>query len=290
MSMKNSLMKYTATVLKNSNENLNERQIIEANDREFEPHIDWGLWSINAPHMRNFTAGEGVKILLIDTGIDEDHPELKHAFKLGYNFFERSNNVEDEEGHGTHVAGLLVGKTTGVAPEAELTVVKVLNDEGKGSYGSVMDGITYAINYDFDIICMSLGVGGDLPVMMRERIAQAHQKGIVMVCATGNQGANEALSPARLDEVIAVGGLNEQMEVASFTNGGYDVLAPAMNILSTYKDGKYARMTGTSMASPLVAGGIALLISYYRKKGVELSPTEIKEMLSGNFDLTKLIK
>lgn len=268
--------------------NLDKRKII--NNLDNEPIVDWGLEAIKAPHVWGKTKGEGVKILLIDTGIDEDHEQLRHAFKLGYNFFERSNNVEDEEGHGSHVAGLLVGKATGVAPEAELTVVKVLNDEGKGSYGSVMDGITYAINYGFDIICMSLGVNGELPVMMQERFAQAHNAGITMVCATGNNGANEALNPARLDYVIAVGGLNEQMEVAPFTNGGYDVLAPAINILSTYKDGKFARMTGTSMASPLVAGGIALLISYYRKQGRKLSPVEIKNMVSGKLDLTQLIK
>lgn len=252
--------------------------------------IDWGLKAIKAPQVWSKTKGEGVKILLIDTGIDDNHEQLKHAFKLGYNFFERSNDVHDEVGHGTHVAGLLVGGTTGVAPKAELTVVKVLNNDGRGSYGSVMDGITYAINFGFDIVCMSLGVNNKLPLMMQERFAQAHQKGITMVCATGNQGDNEALNPARLDEVIAVGGLNEQMEVASFTNGGYDVLAPAINILSTYKDGQYAKMTGTSMASPLVAGGIALLISYYRKQGKELTPNEIKSMLSGNLDLTELIK
>lgn len=268
---------------------INNRTIIDNLNNE--PIPDWGVSAIKAPLVWDKTKGEGVKILLIDTGIDEDHEQLQHAFKLGYNFFERSHNVEDEEGHGSHVAGLLVGRDTGVAPEAELTVVKVLNDDGRGSYGSVMDGITYAINYGFDIVCMSLGVNGGLPIIMQERFAQAHQKGITMVCATGNSGANEALNPARLDEVIAVGGLNRQMEVASFTNGGYDILAPASNILSTYKDGKYARMTGTSMASPLVAGGIALLISYYRKQGKELSPKEIMNMVKENsvFDLTKLM-
>jgi subtilisin family serine protease len=267
---------------------LNEREIIDSNSG-----IDWGVETIKAPHVWNKTKGEGVKILLIDTGIDTDHPELKDSFRSGYNFFERSNDVEDSEGHGSHVAGLLVGKSTGVAPEAELHVVQVLNDNGRGTYASVMDGITFAINYGFDIICMSLGITFDLPIIMKERFAQAHNAGITMVCATGNQGHYEALNPARLDEVIAVGGLDKELNVASFSNGEYDVLAPSVEILSTYIDGKYCRMTGTSMASPLVAGGIALLISYHRKQGRELSPTEIKDMVkrleNGLFDLTKLM-
>ncbi|WOF33000.1 S8 family peptidase (plasmid) [Bacillus subtilis] len=266
-------------------------QIIDSLDNELD--IDWGLKTINAPRIWNKTKGEGVKILLIDTGIDTDHPDLKDSFKAGYNFFERSYNVEDEQGHGSHVAGILIGKHTGVAPEAELHVVKVLNNDGRGTMASVMDGITYAINYNFDIICMSLGVPSELPVVFQERIAEAYNKGIVMVCATGNSGANDSLFPARMDEVIAVGGLDRELKVSKFTNGGYDVLAPSVEILSTYKDNNYARMSGTSMASPLVAGGIALLISYYRKQGKELKPIEImnmiKELKGSAFDLTKLM-
>lgn len=270
--------------------NLNKREIIESLDNE--SIIDWGVEIIKAPHVWNKSKGEGVKILLIDTGIDTQHEQLKHAFKIGYNFFERSHNVEDEEGHGSHVAGLLVGKATGVSPESELHVVKVLNNFGQGTFASVMDGFTYAIQNDFDIINVSLGIPSELPMIMKQRITDAHTHGITMVCATGNNGINEAFNPARMDEVIAVGGLDRELNIASFSNGGYDVLAPAVDIFSTYKDGKYARITGTSMASPLVAGGIALLISYYRKQGIKLKPNEIKEMikgLDGIFDLQKLI-
>lgn len=271
--------------------NLNERLIIESLEDNQIP--DWGLQAVQAPQVWSKTKGEGVKILLIDTGIDEDHEQLQHAFKIGYNFFERSHNVEDEEGHGTHIAGLLVGRETGIAPEAELHVVKVLNNDGRGTMASVMDGITYAINYDFDVISMSLGIPHQLPVIFQERIAQAYNAGITMVCATGNWGESNALYPAKMDEVIAVGGLDRELNIASFTNGGYDVLAPSVEVLSSYKNGTYARLTGTSMASPLVAGGIALLISYYRKQGMILTPEQIKNMvkeLDGNvFNLTKLM-
>lgn len=263
------------------------------NNLDNEPIIDWGIETIKAPQVWSKTKGKGVRILLIDTGIDTTHPDLKQAFKSGYNFFERSDNVKDERGHGSHVAGLLVGSKTGVAPEAELHVVKVLNNDGRGTMASVMDGITFAINYQFDIVCMSLGIPFTLPITFQERIMQAHNAGITMVCATGNDGGNTPHYPAFMDEVIAVGGLDKELNVASFSNGGHDVLAPAIDILSTYKDGNYAKITGTSMSAPLVAGGIALLISHYRNQGKELSPIEIKNMVkgleNGLFDLTKLI-
>ena len=252
--------------------------------------LDWGVKAIKAPEVWNKTRGEGVKILLIDTGIDTNHPELKDAFKVGYNFFERNFEVDDIDGHGTHVAGLLVGKNTGVAPEAELHIVKVLNNVGLGTMASVMDGVTYAINYGFDIISMSLGVNRVLPVTFQERIMQAYNSGITIVSATGNNGGNKAMHPAQMDEVIAVGGLDKDLNVVSFSNMGWDTLAPSVEIASTYKDGQYARLTGTSMAQPLVAGGIALLISYYRKQGKSLSPSEIKNMLPEKFDLTELVK
>ncbi|GIN25411.1 S8 family peptidase [Bacillus sp. FSL W8-0445] len=247
--------------------------------RRDDGEIDWGLKAINAPNVWSKTKGEGVRILLMDTGVDTDHPELSHAFKSGYNFFERSHNVEDEKGHGSHVAGLLVGKNTGVAPEAELHVIKVLNDNGKGNMASVMDGITYAINYGFDVLCMSLGVDRELPNIFKERIERAYNEGIVMVCATGNDGNNESLYPARLDEVIAVGGVDKDKKITPFTNRGFDVLAPSTEILSSYKDGKYAKMTGTSMASPLVAGAIALLISHYKNNGKQIDIREIKKKM-----------
>jgi len=254
--------------------------------RRDDSEIDWGLKAINAPNVWSKTKGEGVRILLMDTGVDTDHPELSHAFKSGYNFFERSHNVEDEKGHGSHVAGLLVGKNTGVAPKAELHVIKVLDDNGKGNMASVMDGITYAINYGFDVLCMSLGVDRELPNIFKERIERAYNEGIVMVCATGNDGNSESLYPARLDEVIAVGGVDKDKKISPFTNSGFDVLAPSTEILSSYKDGKYAKMTGTSMASPLVAGAIALLISYYRNNGKQIDIREIKKKIDSLNDKT----
>ena len=267
---------------------INKIEIIENLDNE--PKIDWGVKAINAHKVWDKTKGKGVKVLVMDTGINVNHKDLKISSK--HNLIERNDNVEDMNGHGTHVAGLITGRLTGVAPEAELHVVKVLTDSGEGQMASVMDGITFAINYGMDVLSISLGTQDKLPIPFQERIMQAYNAGITIVCSTGNSGFNDANYPARMDEVIAVGGLDKELNIATFSNGGHDVLAPAVEVLSTYKDKKYARITGTSMASPLVAGGIALLISHYRNQGKEISPREIMDKidgLDGIFDLTKLI-
>jgi subtilisin family serine protease len=226
----------------------------------------------------------------MDSGIDVNHSDFTIFGR--HNLMERSDDVTDNFGHGTHIAGLIAGNKTGVAPNVELYVVKVLNNDGHGNMANVMDGITFAINYGIDVLSISLGTQSVLPIPFQERIMQAYNAGITIVCATGNDGLNTSNYPALMDEVIAVGGLDRDMNIASFSNGGYDVLAPSVSILSTYKDGQYARMTGTSMASPLVAGGVALMISHYRNQGKNLTPTDIKDMtkgLDGIFDLSKLI-
>lgn len=251
--------------------------------------IDWGVQSINAPQVWHKTMGEGVKIATIDTGVDVNHPNLKGKITSVFNMIEKSFDVTDEYGHGTHVAGLLVGEMTGVAPKSELHVMKVLNGEGVGMVTHVMDGITNAINLEVDILSISLGVPYDLPLILKQRIREAYEAGITIVSATGNSGLPTPQYPAFMDEVIAIGGLDKELNEASFSNGGYDVLAPSIDILSTFKNGQFARMNGTSMASPLVAGAIALVISHYKKQGRKLSPSEIKQMVKGKIDLTKLI-
>lgn len=251
--------------------------------------IDWGVSIINTPQVWSKTMGEGVKIATIDTGVNVNHPNLQGKITSVFNMIEKSLDVTDEYGHGTHLAGLLVGEMTGVAPKSELHVMKVLDGNGLGMVYHVMDGITNAINLDVDILSISLGVPHELPLILQQRIIEAYEHGITIVSATGNNGIPSPHYPARMNEVIAVGGLDKDLNEASFSNGGYDILAPSVDILSTYKDGNFATMTGTSMATPLVAGAIALLISYYRKQGRELSPSEIKQMLPKKLDLKKLL-
>lgn len=252
---------------------------------------DLAILTIKASDVWDKTKGEDTSIAIIDTGVDVSHPDIENKIKSKFNMINKNRDVADENGHGTHVAGLLVGDLTGVAPEASLHVIKVLNKDGKGSIKNVMEGITHAMNLKVDVLCISLGLAYEIPLILKQRITEAYDAGVTIVSAVGNTGRPEPFYPARMKEVIAVGGLDSDLKIAQFSNGGYDVLAPSTNILSTYKDHNYARCTGTSMASPLVAGAIALLKSHYRKQGVELKNAEIRELLKGKkLDLTELIK
>lgn len=247
-----------------------------------------------------YTRGENTRVAIIDTGIDVNHPDLNYI--AGIDMFVKSNDVSDYFGHGTHVAGLIAGKHTGIAPDADLYIAKVLNNNGHGSISSVMDGITFAINYDVDILCMSLGMYDELPSLIKQRLLEAYNEGITIVSATGNSGEEFIQYPANMNEVIAVGGLDKSNQKASFSNYGrnIDVVAPADEIPSTYIKGQYATMSGTSMACATATGQLALLISYYKSKGKKLSPIDIKNLIAtlgehnylkgyGTIDLNKLI-
>lgn len=266
--------------------------------------IDWGVKAINAPKLWEYTKGEGVKVAVVDTGIDLTHQDLANKVKGTANLFNKNTrDVTDIYGHGTHIAGLIAGDRTGVAPNVDLYIANSLNDKGQGTMASVLDGISFAINYGVDILCMSLGTNSPLPSIITSRIQKAYNRGITIVCATGNRGVQGEDYPARYDYVVGVGGVDKNLERAEFSSYGFntDVVAPSVDILSTWKGGKYALMTGTSMASPLVAGGIALIKSYYRKQGVELLPEDIKEMFKklnkrkdryvgyGLFDVAKIV-
>lgn len=266
--------------------NINKIEILDALPNQ----LDWGVKSIKADEVWHLTQGEGVKIATIDTGIDVSHVELEGKIKRKFDFINRSRDIEDEYGHGTMVGGLLVGENVGVAPNSELYVAKVLDGNGVGSIANIMDGITFAMNSNVDILCLSLGHPRDLSLILKQRIVDAYEKGIIIVSAVGNNYNKDALYPSRMDEVIAVGGLDKDLKISEFSNRDYDVLAPSVDIFSSFKDGKYARMTGTSFASPLVAGAIALIISYYKKQGKKLSQQEIKNIINGRIDLTKIIK
>lgn len=279
---------------------LNKIEIVDS--LEGLPKQDWGLDALNVKEAWIKSKGEGTKVAVIDTGIDMSHPDLTYNIRGKINMFEKSHDVSDEYGHGTHVAGLIAGKNTGVAPNAELYIAKVLDKDGFGSMAHVLDGITFAINYEVDILCMSLGSPYEIPLILQERITQAYNNGITIVCATGNSGRNQVQYPAFMEEVIAVGGVDKDFNRAKFSNHGkqLDIMAPAVSILSTFKDNNYARITGTSTASPLIAGAIALIISYNRKQGKNLKPRDIKDIISalgehnyeyghGVMDLNKLM-
>lgn len=254
-----------------------------------------GIDLIQAPNIWHETKGKGVTIAVLDTGCDVNHPDLKDRIIGGQNFTDDdAGNPElydDYNGHGTHVAGTIAASknntgVVGVAPEASLLIVKVLNERGSGQYDWIIDGIHFAIEQKVDIISMSLGGPVDNP-QLYEAITLAINHNILVVCAAGNEGdgndrTDEFAYPGRYNEVICVGSINYERLSSEFTNSHdeIDLVAPGEEVLSTYLNGKYATLTGTSMAAPHVSGALALIKVWANHHfGRELSEPELYAQL-----------
>jgi hypothetical protein len=224
--------------------------------------------------------GQGINIAILDTGVAA-HEDL--VIKGGVSFVDGASSFEDDQGHGTHIAGTIGAinnklGVVGVAPEANIYSVKVLDKNGTGSYSQIIQGIGWAIENRMNIISMSLGGNTDSQAL-HEIILKAKEQGIILVAAAGNsgQGVETEAYPAKYSEVISVGAIDSLHKRASFSSTGseLDLMAPGLNILSTTFDGKYGVMSGTSMAAPHVAGIAASIWS----SNYELTSDEVQNKL-----------
>lgn len=228
----------------------------------------WNYEMIKAPQAWNITSGStSVKIAIIDTGIDYNHQSLRNyvSTSLGRNFTtSNSSDFMDRNGHGTHVAGTVAsyGVVSGVMRQGTLIPVKVLGDNGSGSVYNIIEGVLHAANVGADVINMSLGGGGYVQAF-DNACQTAMSKGVIIVAASGNEYASSISYPAAYDGVIAVGAVDSNGNRASFSNygTGLDLMAPGVNIYSTVPNNRYQFMSGTSMASPHVAGVAGLIRS-----------------------------
>lgn len=234
--------------------------------------IPWGIERIQATdaHQGKYT-GAGVKVAVLDTGIDKNHEDLN--VKGGYSVFTDSANSDpfyDGNGHGTHVAGTVAALNNnvgvvGVAYDVDLYAVKVLNNSGSGSYAGIAQGIEWAINNNMNIINMSLG-GSQSSSILEAWCNLANDSGLLLVAAAGNSGRVNGRGdtvgyPAKYASVMAVAATDSSNKRASFSSTGpaVEIAAPGVGILSTIPNNGYASYNGTSMASPHVAGAAALL-------------------------------
>ncbi len=228
--------------------------------------IPWGISRIQADSAWNLSRGSSVKVAIIDTGIDLKHPDLQANIKGGYNAVNPLKSPNDDNGHGTHVAGTVAALNNsigvvGVAPEVWLYAVKVLRADGSGFLSDVIEGLDWAVRNGIQIANMSLGTASNVQAF-HDAIKAAHSAGLIVVAAAGNS-AGSVLYPAAYPETIAVSATDESDNLASFSSRGpeVDFAAPGVNIYSTYLKGTYRALSGTSMATPHVAGTAALLMA-----------------------------
>ncbi|WP_374709330.1 S8 family peptidase [Desmospora profundinema] len=243
--------------------------------------VPYGIPQVKADQVHSTgVRGQGVKVAVLDTGIDYNHEDLN--VRGGASFV--GGNYMDRNGHGTHVAGTIAAVDNsigviGVAPDAELYAVKVLSDSGSGSYSGIAQGIEWAIDNGMDVINMSLG-GSSSSSVLQSAVQRAYNSGIVVVAAAGNSGAGTDTVgyPAKYPEAIAVAAVDSNNQRASFSSTGpsVELSAPGVNVLSTIPRNRYSSYSGTSMASPHVAG-VAVLV---KSANPSLSNVQIREAMN----------
>ncbi|WP_047983003.1 S8 family peptidase [Ornithinibacillus californiensis] len=237
------------------------------NDTYFSPSYQYGLFNTDADLAWDVTRGSSSQeIAVLDTGVDYNHPDLDGKVVLGYDFVQNDWTPSDQNGHGTHVAGIAAAETNngtgiaGMAPNTKILAVRVLDANGSGSLAAIADGIIYATDAGAEVINLSLGCNCDTQTL-ENAVNYAWNRGVVVVAAAGNDGVRTTFEPASYTNVIAVGAVDSRNRKANFSNWGtwVDVMAPGVDIASTYPGNSYVYMSGTSMAAPYVAGQAALL-------------------------------
>lgn len=253
--------------------------------------IGWPLRMIGLTGAEHEPSGKGVRVAVLDTGIDVDHPDLVSKVDLvnTVKCFVPNETVDDRDGHGTHCAGVIAGPRTpgsgarfSVAPDAELLVGKVLGPTG-GYDSWILRGVAWAITQRARVISLSLGSQPEpngYPAQYEIAAARALAQGTVMVAASGNDSARPThvrpvSVPANCPSVYSVGAVGQGGRIATFSNekvnshpgAEVDFVAPGVDIFSTYLGGTYAYLSGTSMATPHVAGLVALYFEAFPELG-----------------------
>lgn len=248
---------------------LMQNEVNGPNDLLYQENYQWNLPVIGTEQGWNVTRGnKDVKIAIIDTGVDLDHPDLRNRLLPGYNVIDEKGDPDDDNGHGTHVAGIIASETNNSEGTAGMTwfnkimPVKAMGAKGYGSTFDIARGIVWAVDHGADVINMSLGNYQPSKVL-EEAVRYAYDNDVVMVSAAGNDGSDQPTYPSAYPEVLSVAAVDYNGNRASFSNFGdyIDIAAPGVSIPSTYFNKQYAALSGTSMAAPHVAGLAALIKS-----------------------------
>jgi subtilisin len=229
--------------------------------------LPWGIDRIDAELVwPSGNTADPIKVGIIDTGISNKHPDLLANIKGGVNTINSFKSWNDDNGHGSHVAGIVAALDNdigviGAGPQINLYAIKVLGANGSGYLSDVIEGIEWAIANKMQVINMSLGTSSDIQ-SFHDAVTAAKNAGIVVVAAAGNSGGAVSF-PAAYPEAIAVSATDQNNVLASWSSRGpeVDLAAPGVSIYSTYKGTSYATLSGTSMAAPHVAGSAALVLN-----------------------------
>ena len=243
----------------------------------------WALTTLEAETAWRDSTGHGVTVAVLDTGVQASHPDLRGTVLPGKDFTGGGGDGRtDVKGHGTHVAGIVAAArgngvgTVGLAYHAAILPVQVLGDDGGGLLSWAAKGIIWATDAGADVINMSFGASSGNSVL-DTAVAYAKSRGVVLVAASGNEGASRAYWPAAHRDVIAVGATTSADAVATFSNhdAALDVVAPGARVVSTCVTSRWCLMTGTSMAAPHVAAAAAAI----RAVRPDLQPAEVRTLL-----------
>jgi subtilisin family serine protease len=247
--------------------------------------VGWGLKRIGAPQVWNKLKERRIRVGIIDTGIDYNHPDLQNNFKEGISTLDGRQQFLDDYGHGTHVAGIIgsagqkYGSMTGINPYVDIYVVKAFNKEGKGNLSDIIEGLDWLARRQIDIINMSFSTN-ETNKTFAGTIQYLDNKGITMVAAAGNDGGSNSVNyPARFTQVLAVSATDRYDRIAQFSSTGpeIDFCAPGVEILSAWVGGGYEMKSGTSFAAPHITGTVADLLNIHGS----MPSRRVKEIMAG---------
>lgn len=244
----------------------------------------WGITQLDVPSTWTITKGDNIYVMVIDTGYT-DHHDLEDGVikEKCKSFLEEEKFIEDKNGHSTHVTGIIGARDNhmgivGVAPKCNIINVKVLGEDGTGSFDAIKSALKYAKKIKPHIVSMSLGATVDDPEL-HKLVKDLYKMNIPVIAAAGNDGRKNSVNyPGKYPEVICVSAYDKNGKPAKFNSTGREVQfsAPGVDIYSTWLNQKYATLSGTSMATPFMTGLVALLLSKHIKQELETGQNDCK--------------